>query len=447
MSANEAFAPLSSQQELWCMNEAAFGPGFVVAMALRVTGQVDVAALHGALDDVVERHEVLRTTLVRDTRPPHQRIHPPLPVPLVVRDLPASDRRSRDEAAADLLAEVKRSSLPVEELPLLRAYLSRFDHQDSVLGLVVHHIASDGWSCDLIMRDLATRYAARTGAATPELPPAHQYADYARWQRDNLTGPAAAANLAYWREHLTGAEIFSLPTDRPARQVRETPYLACRTLIDANLAANVARLAKTMRTSRFVVLLAALNVLAHRIRSTFDPVINTIVHGRGNPRFRATVGPFLNFLALRTDLTDCVTFRDVLLHTRDTCQWAYKHEAPIERVKQEIPTLMASVAHPHNCDFIFGYQEPPISRGTADEKNPFQIAERSTVVRQRGRTSEEMPGGAAWNLTLVPSGEISGAVRFNPEEFDESTVAGWVSDYCRIVAEAVADPDREWKAL
>ncbi|MFF3070565.1 condensation domain-containing protein [Kitasatospora sp. NPDC057936] len=438
--------PLSSQQEHWHANagSGSFGPRFTVSKALRITGPVDVAALQGALDDVVVRHEVLRTVIVRDAEPPYQQVRPATRVPLHVRDLPVAWAR-RDAAAQQLLAEAESTALPVERLPLLRAFLTRFDERDAVLGLVSHHTACDGWALQLIHRDLAACYAARTAGREPGLPALRQYGEYTRWQAENQSGDAAAENLAYWRKRLDGAPFFTLPTDRPIPPEHTELYVARPFRFDAATTDAVAALAKAARCSRFMVMLGAFAVLASRISGADDPVVNTIVHGRGRPEYQDTVGPFLNFLALRTDLADAGTIRELLLAVRTTCLEAYRHEVPIHWVEQAVPSLMAPMADPRNCDFIFGFSETLAApAGGAD---PFLFSEGTVPVAKGESASEQIPGGAAWNMGVAPSGEISGMVQYNPEEFDEETVAGWVAAYRRIVLAVLADPERDWRTL
>lgn len=442
--------PLSSQQELWCSNEqlGAFGPRFVVSKALRITGHMDAAALQGALDDVVERHEILRTRVVRDAQPPYQEVHPASPVTLEVRDLPPTTDRPRDLIAEEILTEAELSSVYVEQLPLLKAVLTRFDDRDSVLSLMTHHTVCDGWSLHLIERDLAAFYAARTGARPLNLPPALQYREYTEWQLATTVGPGAERNMAYWHKQLDDTRVFTLPTDRPVVSEHTVPYALHDFVIAADMVDEVGRLAKSARCSSLMVMLAAFNVLAHRIDGTLDPVINTMIHGRGQPQFNDTVGPFLNFLALRTDLSDCATFRDVIRRTRNTCLEGYEHEVPIQHVEQAIPSLMSPLAEPGNCDFIFGYFESPFrdSEGLKS-RVPFQLGEDTRSIIKRERQSEQMPGGAAWNMGVAFAGELLGGLQYSPEEFDESTAAGWVDDYCRLLTAAVADPDCEWKSL
>ncbi|MDQ1721541.1 MAG: condensation enzyme [Pseudonocardiales bacterium] len=446
----EACLPLSSQQQLWCMPEqsGAFSPRFIVSKALRITGHVDMAALQAALDDVVARHEMLRTIIVRDAKPPYQQVRPPSPVPLTVRDLPPTPHQSRQEVAEDQLSAAEASSIDVEQLPLLRADLARFDSHDSVLSLVSHHSTCDGWSLNLVERDLAACYAARTGGHPLSLPNIRQYQDYARWQLANTDRPAAVANMAYWREQLDGAGMFTLPTDRPVPAVYTAPYLRRSFVIDADEMAAVSRFVKAEHFSVFMVMLAVFNVLAHRISGTLDPAISTMFHGRGEPQYRDTVGLFLNFLTMRTDLVGCRSFRDIVTRTRATCLQAYEHEAPHLQVMQAIPTLREPMANPRNSYLVFGFWDLSL---TSTTKGPFQIGESASVIHKRERVpvrvNEQLPGGVTFNTGTISSGELVGSLQFSPETFDERTVAGWVSDYCRILTAAMVGPDREWEAL
>ncbi|HEX8768741.1 MAG TPA: condensation domain-containing protein, partial [Jatrophihabitans sp.] len=268
----------------------------MICRALRIIGSIDATALQAALDDVVRRHEALRTIVVRGAEPPYQRVYPPMPVPLTIRDLPSHP--SRQQVAEDQLVEAEASSLPVEDLPLLRATLARFDGEDSVLSLVSHHLACDGWSMNLVVRDLIACYAARTGERPLDLPDALQYQDYTRWQLDSISQPAAMANMAYWQEQLDGARMFTLPTDRPIPAAYTAPYLRHSFVIDSDVTATISRFVKAERFSGLMVMLAAFNVLAHRISGTLDPAVSTMFHGRGEPQFKDTVGVLLNFLLM-----------------------------------------------------------------------------------------------------------------------------------------------------
>jgi hypothetical protein len=434
--------PLSCSQELWCAGHqlGAFGSRFIMAEALRIAGRIDVAALQGALDDLVVRHEILRTVVVRDADPPYQVVHPPSPVPLEVRDLPVAAGDGRDRAAEELLTEAELSTLDVTELPLLRAVLTRFDAIDSVLSMTTHHTSGDGWSMQLIKRDLAAFYRARTTGQPAHLPEALPYREYAAWQQSHFAdGPSPVED--YWRRKLSGAQIFALPTDRPVPATHRSPYRAHNYVVGADVMERVYAVAAATRSSPFIVMLAAFNVLAHEITGTFDPVVNTLTAGRSQRAFGHTVGPFLDFAALRTGLAGARSFRDVLARTRRTCVEAFSHEIPINFVERDIPELMARLREPRNCDFIFGFFRPLFDRGQT------QIADGTYAVRQREQKSPDIPGGATWTMGVIDSGEALGKVQFNPDEFDEGTIVGWATGYRRILIRALDNPDQDWMSL
>jgi condensation enzyme len=431
--------PVSSSQELWCGWPGSFGPRFVLAEALQVTGYVDVAALRWALDQLVARHEILRTIVVHDAAPPYQQVFPPAPVPLVLRDVPPGT--DRGQYAQDLLRETELSSLDARELPLLRAALHRFDDEDAVLTLVTHHTAADGWSLELLNRDLAAFYNAHVGRREADLPEVRGYADFAAWQRSQLAGSAGAATDEYWRDRLDGAEIFALPTDRPIPEQHTSPYRAACYTVGPDEVAEVNALAAATRSSPFVVVLAVLNILAHRITGTTDPVVTTMSAGRGHRPYRDTVGPFLNFIAVRTDLDGCEDFRDVVARTRAACFGAQAHDVPMRRVEQIVPELMRPLEDRRNCDFTFGFSRPTVGR------EQMRIADGMAPIRQDEQHSVEIPGGAVWTMGVVDSGEAYGKVQYNPDEFDDSTVTGWVDAFRHLLARAVREPDLAWKTL
>jgi hypothetical protein len=437
--------PISAQQELWCAGAAAgsFGPRFIVSTGLRISGCIDVPALQGALNDLADRHEVLRTVIDRDTTPPRQRVHPPTPVPLEVREPRPGVDRSADERAVDLLLEAQASSIDVTETPLLRATLERFDDEDAALTLVSHHTVCDQWSLQLLVHDLAACYQIRTGARDEPLPEAVSYRDYTAWQRER-TGDGKDEILGYWREKLAGARIFALPTDRPVPAKHVSPYSSHHFTIDAEAVARVASFAREARSSIFMVLLAAFCVLTHRLTGTTDPVVNTLVNGRNQRRFRNTAGSFIDFAALRTTIADCATFRDIVGRTHRTCIESYSNEVPIQLVEQALPELMAPLADPRNSDFIFGFFQSPFGEPVLPLAGGAREIHGAAAA---GSVSQEMPGGAAWTMQTLPSGALSGCVQFNPDEFDPATITGWTAGYQELLSALVAEPDRFWKTF
>jgi len=433
---------LSLNQEFLCAMDqgetaGALSHWYTVTYGLRLTGDVDVGALQGALDDVVARHEILRTSLVREAERWYQEIDPPSPVNLLVRDQRAVTFRSRDLRAQQLLNDAEAGPFSVRDLPLLRAVLGRFGGNDSVLALTTHHIASDAWSMQLIIRDLAVFYAARRGHHPPELPDACQYRDFAAWQRRNSDSAAEVARR-YWREKVRGGQIFTVPTDRVPPAGSADPYSVHRFLIDAELAATTAKFAKSMRSSLFIALLAAYNLLACQRTGTADLVVPTYTSGRSEARFRDAVGPFFNFLPIRTDITGCASFRDVVERTRASCLEAYANDIPFAHIEAEAGDLMRPPADGNLAVAAFEMLPPPaLARG--ERAGDIMYAE----IRDR-RLSQPVgastPNGMLWALDRLRSGEIFGTVRFSRDRFDEGTITALVAEYRRVLRASVTEP-------
>jgi condensation enzyme len=437
--------PLSSQQRLWAHGAmAAFGPRFVVARSLRVKGQVNTSALQQALDDVAARHEILRTVVMRDAEPPYQQIHRPSPVPLRVRALPNIADRSRDAYAQKLLVEAEQSSMNVEDLPLLRADLSTFDDRDSVLTVVSHHTAGDAWSMQLILRDLAVCYTARAASRVPALPPVRQYREFTAREESVAASPMAREARAYWRQKLQGARFFALPVDHPIAQPVSSPYNSHHFIIDADVMTAVSAVAKSAHATTFMVLLAAIDVLAYQISGTTDPVIRNITAGRGERQFQDTVGVTLNFVPLRTDTSQCVSFLEIVDSVRNTCIEASSREIPLDIIAQEAPDLNKPAEDPWLDILLLGYYRQPLS------SEGIKIADGSYPVRMqglKGHVGPQLPGDFVWNMHLFPSGELKCRMEFNSDAFDQNTVAGFSEEYRRILAGLSAEPERKWKTL
>jgi hypothetical protein len=433
--------PLSHAQDMWCQDSGAFDPRFTITKAMRITGQLDEAALQEALNDVVARHEVLRTLIVRDAEQRYQQVEPPSPVPLVLQRLPLPTGPARDEAAQRLYSEADLNAVDPDRPPLLRADLTRFDDRDSVLILTTHHTSSDAWSHQVIVRDLAAFYGARTGGRPAELPELRQYADYTSWQQATFTGELADEAFGYWQEQLRDAQIFALPTDRPMPQEHQSLYSEYNFTIETEVMSAAADLAKAVRGSTFMVVLAAFNVLAHQLTGTTDPVIDTMIHGRGQPEYHDTVGPFLNFMPLRTSLDGCVSFRDLVKRTRTTCFQAYSHEVPSHLIERESPEYLKPLQDPNQCGMVFGFFQSPF------EPEATRIAEGAHGIRRQNSANCQIPGGASWTMGATADGELFGCVQYNTEEFDDATIVEWTARYRRLLTAGVAEPDQAWNRL
>jgi hypothetical protein len=439
--------PLSTTQKLFLTMEkgdtsGGYGSRFVLIAGWRVTGPVDLNALQKALDDVVARHEILRSVVIRDASPPYQEVRPPLPVSLTIVDLPDGDAQSRDEAVEKFVTEATARTFDVNDLPLLRAALGRFDAMDYILTLETQHSATDAWSLQLIMKDLAECYARRTGSvrtATP--PPAPQYAEYAKWERKWLDSPAAAKAKAYWRENLHGRHILALPTDHPVGERPSRPYSKYSFLIDPAVASAATTLAKNTRNTLFMVLSTAISIQICRANGIRGLTLEAITSGRSQLQFQDTIGPFLNILPIRMNYTECQTFRDALAQTKASFIGAYRHELPFVNIVEAAPTLLDSLNEPYASPFAFGMVQPDLF------KSARQLANGSADARTRigfHEVASDIPNGALWNAHLLPSGELVTAVIFNRDHFNEESIAERAADYRDVLSAMTSGPDEDW---
>jgi len=445
--------PLSVTQEWFVTMDqgddgAPFGRRYLIIAALRITGAVDLAVLQGALDDVVARHELLRTLVVRDADPAYQMVCPPCQVPLEVRDVPPASGqqsgKSRDMIFQELLAEAQAGTISAREVPLLRALLCRFDDRDSALFLTVHHSVSDGWSVEVILRDLGAFYAARVSGAPPKLPQMRQYREYAEWQRASAAGTPDAGALRYWAGKLDGAREFVIPNDHGHPERYSRPYSLHVYSIEADTMAAAAALANATRGTLFLVMLSAIYVLANQITGATDLAVNAVTAGRNELEFQNTMGMFLNVVPFRSEIADCTSFRDIVLKTRETFIDAMANELPASVIEQAFPDFISSREDTRMSQLRilqtpsqYGEMILPIAEGAKEiDETLLEEAE-----------SSDIPSGMEWHLNKQPDGSLSGSVHFNLDEHKASTVKGWTAGLKRILASAVRHPDQDWRQL
>jgi amino acid adenylation domain-containing protein len=329
--------PLSfAQQRLWFLELWAPGRSlFQITNAFRVHGDLDEAAFGRSLDEVVRRHESLRTTFREIDGEPRQVIHPAVPRPLPILDLRALPAPRREAEVARRIAGEVRRSFDLVRGPLLRIELLRLTDEERAVVLTLHHVVSDAWSMGILVRELVAVYAALAAGRPSPLPePVLQYADFACWQRQWLAGETLAAHLDYWRRRLAGAPaVLTLPADHPR------PGLAAhrggkRTwLLPAGRAAELNAFALREGMTPFMVLLAAFAALLRELTGVDDLVVGTDVANRNRLETEDLIGFFVNQLTLRCDVAGDPTFRELMARIRESVLGAYAHQdLPFERL-------------------------------------------------------------------------------------------------------------------
>jgi len=336
-----AALPLSiAQQRLWILDQMEpNSPLYNVPRAIRMTGTLNQEALEKALNGIIQRHEVLRTTYRVQNDGPVQVIAPEMRVPFQVVDLGLLPPADREQEAHRIIQKECGKAFDLARDEMIRATLLKLDGQEHILFLNTHHIASDGWSNGVFMRDLSALYqAVLNGTPSPLSELAVQYADYAVWQRNWLRGGILEDNLKYWKARLHGAPpTIEIPTDRPRPSAQSFEGASHVAVLPASLMDAVRTLGRQHEATVFMTLLAAFKILMLYYSKQPDIVVGTDVAGRNDVRTEALIGFFVNLLVLRTDLGGDPSVPELLRRVRETALGAYAHQdAPFDRIVEEL---------------------------------------------------------------------------------------------------------------
>ncbi|MFC4590846.1 non-ribosomal peptide synthetase [Sphaerisporangium corydalis] len=423
--------PLSSaQQRLWFLDQLEpGGDEYLIRVALRLTGDLDVAALRGALSHLVARHEVLRTRFAADEDGrPYQIVDPPAPVAVTVTDLTGQDQ-------ATVTAQVNAAASAPFDLatgPLLRTAVLRTGPREAVLVVCLHHIVFDGWSEAIFARELARLYTAATTGAPAALPdPPVQYADYAAWQHQRLTGDRPRAQLAYWRAQLDGLRPLELPTDRPRRPARDREGDAVAFTIPADTLTALRRIAAKARASLFMALLAGFQVMLSRYTGQEDVAVGTPTAGRTHTETENLIGLFVNSLVLRTDLSGDPTFTDLLHRVRNTALAAYEHQdLPFERIVEELAPQRDLTRNPLFQAMIVLQTTSARQIWTLPGLDVHQVPLRATGSQV----------DLTFDLTLQEDHSAKGFLYYPTDLFDRATAERMAGHYLTLLRSLADDP-------
>jgi amino acid adenylation domain-containing protein len=333
--------PLSfSQQRLWFLYQLEPSTSaYNIPTAVRLSGSLNDTALRRTLNEIVRRHEILRTHYGMVDGQPAQFVEPPVDLKLDLTDLSELSASERESRMLRLAAEEARKPFDLTRGPLLRTSLVRLGPEDHVLLLSVHHIVSDGWSQGVLVREVAALYKAFSDdkeSPLEELPV--QYADFARWQRNWLAGEVLEKHLGYWRQQL-GMDLpaLNLPTDRPRPEVQSFRGATVTVTLPANLSQSLGVICRRQGVTLFMLLLAALKVLLHRYTGQDEIVIGAPIANRNRIEIENLIGFFVNTLVLRTDLSGDPRFCDLLARLRKVTLEAYAHQdMPFELLVEEL---------------------------------------------------------------------------------------------------------------
>ncbi len=356
--------PLSfAQQRLWFLDQLIpNNPFYNIPLALNLTGSLNQAALEQTFNEIVRRHEALRTTVVIQSGQPVQVINPTLTITLPIIDLRQLPQAEREIQARQLTTQEAQRPFNLSTDSLLRVKLLRLDETQYILLLTMHHIVCDGWSIGVLIQEIAALYTAFASNQPSPLPKLTiQYVDFAYWQRQWLQKEVLEKQLSYWQKQLDGISMLNLPTDRP-RLAAQTYQGARQPLqLSKSLSEAVLALGQQEGVTLFITLLAAFQVLLSRYTQQEDIAIGSPIANRNRSEIEGLIGFFVNSLVLRTDLSGNPTFRELLNRVKEVALGAYAHQdLPFEKLVEELHPERNLNQNPL-FQVVFALQNAPIS--------------------------------------------------------------------------------------
>lgn len=440
---DRAHAPLSfAQQRLYFVDQLRPGTSnYLLAGVLRLRGELNVDSLVRAVRLLVNRHEALRTGIVPGTDGPEQRVLPP---GLSAVDIPVHEVEPSD--VDEHVARFARTGFDLGEPPLFRLVLLRVRDTgpapdtgpEWVLALSVHHIVVDGWSLGVLLHELGLAYQAFTGGGRPRLADLPvQYVDFAAWQRTLLSGDMLAGQLEFWRTELHQLPTAEITADRARPAVRTYAGDFIRFAVDDTTLDRLQALAKSTRSTLFMVLVSAVSLVIGRWTGEHDVVLGSPLAGRPQVELDGVVGMFVNTLPLRVRFEEGRSFRTMLETVQRVCTAAYAHQdLPYERIVQEIsPDRDESGQTPLARYWIVLHNTPPLGFSAPGLAAEFQPVLGDTV---RCDVSFQF---------VLADGALTGRVEYSTELFDPDTVSRLVNAVETVLAAVAAEADRPVSAV
>uniref|UniRef100_UPI00389A2598 amino acid adenylation domain-containing protein n=1 Tax=Mycobacterium sp. HUMS_1102779 TaxID=3383487 RepID=UPI00389A2598 len=430
--ASASVYPLSyGQRSMWFIHKLApASAAYTITYAGRISGELDVPALERAIQALVDRHAVLRTTYAERDGQPVQLVHPQWPVRIARHQLGADE--------SELIEWIRRETDRPFDLytgPVMRVTLLERTPEDHVLLLALHHIAVDFWSIDVILDELGLLYAAEHGAAPPP-PPAESFVDYADQQTRALAGAEGEELWAYWREQLAGdPPVLQLPTDRPRPAVQTYPGAVHRFTLDETMTSGLKQLGRSVGATPYMTLLAAYAVLLHRYSGQDDLIIGSPFACRDRAALEDLVGYLTNPLALRADLHDDPTFTVLLGRIKDTVQGALEHQ------DYPFPLLVERLAPVRDAGRTPLFQVA----FTWEQTRRFSDEPGAAHGGLQLKTLHIAQGGAPFDVMTEigeRGGKLSGLMQYNTDLFDATTMERMAGHFATLLGGIVADPGR-----
>ena len=430
--------PLSfAQQRLWFLNQLEpDSAAYNMHTSLRISGPLNLPAFEQTIDEIIRRHEILRTVFITREGEPFQAVTTTESKVLSFVDLRYVV--DRETEARQLATEESRRPFDLSQGPLLRMTLMRLAEEEHIVAFTMHHIISDGWSMGLLIKEMTTLYESFSrNESSPLSELSMQYADFANWQRQWLQGEVLNSQLTYWKEKLAGAQtMLELPTDRP-RPVAQSYRGATTTwTLSESVSDSLKELTKTEGATLFMTLLAAFNILLQRYTNQQDILVGTDVANRNRRETEPLLGFFINQLVLRTDLSGDPTFRELLGRVRETALEAYAYQdLPFEKLVEALqPERHLSRSPLFQTKLVL--QNVPTGA--------FELRD----LTLRHLEIENNTSRIDLTLAIKDGGDyLSGSLEYSTELFDESTVKRMLAHYTTLLESIAANPEQRLSGL
>jgi len=432
--------PLSfAQQRLWFFNRFHLGPAiYNTRQNCRITGELRAAALEEGLNEIVRRHEALRTRFESEGGEPVQVIEPELRVKMRWVDVSGLEAGEGKIEVERLAREEGRKRFDLERGPLLRATVIRQSEQEHVLLLSLHHIICDGWSMGVLFGELEKLYGAYRRGEVGELEELPiQYADYAMWQREWLQGEVLEEQVRYWKEQLAGAPgLLELPTDRPRPPLQSYGGQVRSRVISGEILAGLKELNQRAGTTLFMTLLAGLYGVLHRYSGAEDVVIGSPIANRNREETERLIGFFVNTLALRVRVEGEQSFVELLEQVKRVALGAYEHQdLPFEKLVEELQPERSLSYHPL-------FQVMLVLQNASDGEVRLPGAEVKALTVQAE--------AAIFDLSVElreDKGQLRVRMLYNTDILDGETVDRMLGHYARVLETAARAPATKIKDL
>jgi amino acid adenylation domain-containing protein/non-ribosomal peptide synthase protein (TIGR01720 family) len=430
----EAPLPLSfAQQRLWFLDQLEPGnPVYNIPTGVRIKGDMNVSALSRSIDEIVARHESLRTSFPTTNGEPLQVIAANLSGIVRVVDLSEMGTDERETIALQLAKTDASCPFDLACGPILRATLFRLDEQEHIALLTMHHIVSDGWSTAVLIGELSALYEAFSNGRPSPLPPlAIQYADYAHWQRQWLQGEALETQLAYWKQQLADSNpLLELPTDHPRPAIQTFRGARHSLSLSRSLTDGVKALCRQEQVTLFMALLAAFKTLLYRYSHQEDICVGSPIANRGNREVEALIGYIANTLVLRTDFSGNPTFLELLARVREVSLGAYAfQDISFEKLVDELqPARDLSYSPLFQVMFTLQNMPPRELKSSGLTLSPLVVDNRT----------------AKFDLEMVvieTSNGMTATIEYNEDLFTGDTIARMMNNFAVLLENVVAHPE------